>query len=374
MAACDDRRANMSSTHKCRRTARLRRAVFAAPLALAALAGPAQALTTYCATNAQELHDALLAAPGVADNVQVKIRIGSFDAAAAGGFSVTQTQANQTITISGGWIGFPNGCTQRNGLDTVLVGAINRTALYLNTGNSSGGNLLQASDLTLRNPSYSSAAIGACLQGQIAANDQMLVERINSEQCYSTTSSSPAAFFDNTDGQLIVRDFVARDSQSPTGGGIGVDTYNSGVSRLAQLSVSDNRATSGGSIVAGLYLGNFGGGTTYLSNSVVWGNDADAVTKDLYLSGAGTNLTRVHYGKLGGTLPSSNIQSGSGDPGFVAVNDLHLRGDSILIDSGVANPQGGSGNYDLDGRARVLGAAVDVGAYESEFIFVDGFD
>ncbi len=58
----------------------------------------------------------------------------------------------------------------------------------------------------------------------------------------------------------------------------------------------------------------------------------------------------------------------------MAPGDPHLRYDSLLRDSGVADPEGGSGSYDADGAGRVLGAGVDVGAFESDALFRDGFD
>jgi len=73
-------------------------------------------------------------------------------------------------------------------------------------------------------------------------------------------------------------------------------------------------------------------------------------------------------------VPAGDIMTGTGDPGFVAIGDPHLRSDSILIDSGVANPEGGSGSYDADGAVRVQGPAVDVGAFESDVVFEDGFE
>ena len=86
------------------------------------------------------------------------------------------------------------------------------------------------------------------------------------------------------------------------------------------------------------------------------------------------SLARVHYESLSG-LPLANVAPGTGDPGFVAPGEGGLRPDSILVDSGVAAPEGGTGIRDVDGRFRVLGAAVDVGAIEyDDVLFRDGFD
>jgi hypothetical protein len=140
-----------------------------------------------------------------------------------------------------------------------------------------------------------------------------------------------------------------------------VDTTKNGVTRLAHISITTTLSTNANAPASGLLLANYENATTYVSNSVVWGNDPEAVTKDIYASGPNHFFTRVHYGKLGGSVLAGNVTPGTGDPGFVGVGNPHLRSDSILIDSGVANPEGGSGTYDADGAARVQGVAVDVG-------------
>lgn len=345
-------------------------------LLLAALvAGPAQALTTYCVGTSQELHDALQAAPAVADDVQIKIRAGTYAGSGAGRFALTQTRSAQTITISGGWYNLIGNCTLQNrgSGDTVLTGAGDSPTLYLRTGASVVGSSIEARDLTLRNPTYSGIGLGSCLQASVIAGNEMLLERLRVTQCYAT-SPPQSVWLDNAGGTLTARNLVLSENLGAGNSGIGANTANNGITRLAQLSITTSAATDPASSVSGLYIGNFSNGATFVSNSVVWGNDADAATRDIYLATGGTTLTRVHYGSLGGSAPAANVSPGSGDPGFVAPGDPHLRYDSILVDSGVANPEGGSGSYDADGAPRAQGVAVDVGAFESEAIFRNGFD
>lgn len=87
----------------------------------------------------------------------------------------------------------------------------------------------------------------------------------------------------------------------------------------------------------------------------------------------GITFNRVHYGTRGGT-PITDIAPGSGDPGFTAVGNPRPRADSILIDSGIASPDGGTSAFDIDGLPRSSGPAPDLGAYESELVFQSGFD
>lgn len=357
---------------------RARQALLALPL-LAASGAPAQALTVFCANDAQELHDNLVSALTAPGEVLVKVRGGTFnmaDVANGGTFALNQTLSSQKITISGGWGGVLDACTFKfYGSDnTVLTGLANRTALYVNTGPMQTGNEIVVEDLALHNPNYTAVGNGACLQASTNTSNKLTLERLRMEQCNAANSSSAAANLNNDGGELWMRDVVAANNQGNYSGGIGIDTSQNGITRLSHLSVTTSSATNAGAIVSGIYLANFNNATTWLSNSVTWGNDSDPATRDLSIAGAQIHLIRVHYGKLGGSVPAENVTPGSGDPGFVAVGDPRPRADSILVDSGVANPEGGSGNYDADGATRVKGAAVDVGAFESDVIFQDGFE
>ena len=60
-------------------------------------------------------------------------------------------------------------------------------------------------------------------------------------------------------------------------------------------------------------------------------------------------------------------------PGFLCFN-FELSPQSPLVDAGDDTTPGGLTAIDLAGKPRVLGAHVDIGAYENEVIFVDGFE
>ena len=68
----------------------------------------------------------------------------------------------------------------------------------------------------------------------------------------------------------------------------------------------------------------------------------------------------------GGTLNAASGANQSADPNFAdaAAGDFHPLSGSPLIDAGVDDPA--NGPLDLDGKARKLGAAVDIGAFESD--------
>ena len=351
-------------------------------LGLWALATPGQAITTFCVHDATELSTALGLAANSSDTpVIINVRRGVYDVAdAPGGFVMVQTKNSQLVAISGGWSGDNGACSlsSRNATDTVLIGSASRRSLKLATGNASphSGNTLYVSDLTLRSPT--GAGTGACLQFEVTPGNSATVQRLLLEQCVATSSSfdTPASFVANG-GQLAVDNLVARNNQAMFVGGIGVSALNGGHASLSQVSVTANLAAIGNASVyaSGIALSaDANGSSIELGNSVVWGNATDADSKDISVSGMGISLNRVHYGSLKGT-PAANLSPGTGDPRFVAPGDPHLRADSPLRDSGIVGPAGGSGTFDLEGRSRVVGGAVDVGAYEwRDAIFANGFD
>jgi hypothetical protein len=329
-----------------------------------------------CVSTAQQLHDALDAVATTTDaNVQIKLRTGTYtQTAATGPFRAMMNQPNQTVEISGGWSGVTGLCqtSSLNPADTVLVGPATLQTLVVTTGNAVSGNVLNVRDLTLSNTAYTGLGFSACLAATVTPGNEVLLERLQMVECLAPNSNYAAGLLRNTGGQLTARNLYVRSSVAKNGGGLSVQTYEGGTSRLAHLSITNTTSTAADSQASGLSIANYSDSTTYLSNSVIWGNDPDPDTADLYSFGTGVFLTRVHSGKLVGIF-NANISPGSGDPGFVSYNNPRLRPDSILIDSGVASPQGGSGTSDADGRTRVLGAGVDVGAFESEFIFANGF-
>jgi len=336
---------------------------------------PGHALST-CVGTAQQLHDALASVALSSDiNVVIKVRTGTYiQTAGTGNFSATATHSNQIVEISGGWSGPNNSCQNKSfdAAETILVGGAYNTALYLSTGNAVSGSVLSAHDLTLANNGYTATGLGACLMTYVSANNEAVLERLQMVECLAPNSSNAAGYLENTGGLLTMRNVYVRSSLAKSNGGLSVNTYSGGTTRLSHLSITNTNSTGSDSLTSGLYLANFSDSFTYLSNSVIWGNDPDAATMDLNTFGSGMFLTRVHYGKRGG-VPTSNISPSTGDPGFTHYNDPHLRADSILIDSGITNPLGGSGTFDANGLPRTLGGAVDVGAFESELLFADGF-
>ena len=118
---------------------------------------------------------------------------------------------------------------------------------------------------------------------------------------------------------------------------------------------------------------NYGGTSSYtLANNLVWGNEGG----DVFINA--TNPLHLHN-DIGDVAAGSNTpgagSSGdlSVDPAFVA-DGVHLRPGSPLVNAGFDAVPGGTGELDGGRGERRIGAAVDIGAFETDVLFRDGFE
>ena len=122
--------------------------------------------------------------------------------------------------------------------------------------------------------------------------------------------------------------------------------------------------------VAGPFEGRGGGifievsnGPVEIANCIVWGNEASDGDGQIHLTDSG--LADVSFTCVeGGYAGEENIAF---DPQFVSVetNDFRLTKGSPCIDTGddlASTP----GTTDLDGNQRIIGAAIDMGCYETQ--------
>lgn len=348
-------------------------------LAFALSAGSASRAATVCVGNSTQLHDALASIATSTDALFIiKLRTGQYaDANGSGHFVFTQNHSNQIVDISGGWSGANGTCSDKSfdPAATVIVGASDFPALRFDNGfTGTSGNSIYVHDLTLRNPNYAAGTMAACAYGAATAGNEVMFERVHLRECSATKVSS--SLMENDGGTLTVSNLLVRDSQGANVGALMLASYDGGVTRATQVTVTNSVSIWAAAPASALYVQNYSGAHAYISNTVAWGNDTDAAVPDIRVLGTGIYFTRVHYAKLAGT-PDFNNTPSTGDPRFAGVYDARLSIDSPLIDSGVANPAGGVGTFDADGKQRVRGAGVDVGAFEyvpPDSIFRNGFE
>ncbi len=120
-----------------------------------------------------------------------------------------------------------------------------------------------------------------------------------------------------------------------------------------------NNATISNCTIAGnLKHGIFGENPT-IKNSIIYYNGSDS--KNIQIA---SNLVTVTYSNVHGDWPGAgNIDA---DPSFVdwIAGDYHLLPHSLCIDAGDPNYMPQANETDLDGNRRVMGQAIDMGAFE----------
>lgn len=147
-----------------------------------------------------------------------------------------------------------------------------------------------------------------------------------------------------------------------------------GAVRMIGNTVAYNRAFGAGAI-DGVYLAGSGG---VLANNLLWANGGGD-GRDLLLGGTGFVLRHNNYGSLWGQPPAAGSAANlSVDPLFRGgCGNVRLDALSPVVDAGTVPGPGDDWvlpPYDLDGNSRIGSGDQDLGAFELETLFRDGFE
>jgi len=351
--------------------------VLAACFAPAAFAGT----NVFCVASPDDLTDALASLSTSAANTdtdEIRIRTGTYFAPAGGWVGSVTT--HHALTIRGGYTDVD--CTQQtlNASMTVLDGNDTSGVMTINTPLIPDSDI-EVSGLTFQhgkgNSAFESNAGGLKIGDPNPINGgKVLIER-NIFRDNSATSNgfshAVGGLLAATDGDsLIVRGNLFANNSSPNEAAASFYSNN-------EIDVSNNTFVGNHSTDALLQtrfaLDFFTVSGLMLSNNIFWGNAAGAGEFDINLSGQFTHATLVNNDIETAT---GTAKSATGtlqvDPQFSGNADFRLSASSPLIDAGVDTPPGGLGNLDLDGSPRIDAATVDLGAYESSYIFVGDFE
>ncbi|EFO81529.1 polymorphic outer membrane protein [Oscillochloris trichoides DG-6] len=130
---------------------------------------------------------------------------------------------------------------------------------------------------------------------------------------------------------------------------------------LRNVTISGNSAQQGG----GLYNDT---STPEVVNSIIWGNSAPTGPT---IINTGVTVTTLRHSLIEGSGGSAAWEATFGvdgganldaDPRFVTTTNLRLQADSPALDAG----ENGTDLWDLDDQPRLVGVAVDLGAYERQ--------
>jgi len=340
-------------------------AIGAAAISAFAFASPAAATVYFCAHSATEIQTDLTAAQNDGDDDIINIVSGNYPLAAALTFVSSEGHA---ILVIGGYddaqcAGKPNFA----GTGTVLDGQQTVRPLYI--GNPGGSVSVEA--VTFVNGLPGNNASGGGLLIGSSSGAFVIFSKFSGNR----TMGLGGGLYVNSSGEVLVSNNLLFLNRGTEIGGA-VISQGSGESYIYNNTIAANKTDTLGD-PGGLFI--MGGAHFNISNNIVWNNSA-AGGSDFGIQSANTRLTN----DIGIVTPGSTAGTISGDvsvdPQFAPCSgflcfDFELASTSPLIDAGADNPLGSIGFViDLAGKPRIMGSHIDIGAYESEEIFADGFE
>ena len=355
---------------------------FALPLAaILPLANQASA-DVYCAVDGPDLQNKLNAAAASADDDVIRLRIGSFlSNGGAEGFTYLSSNSG-SLTLSGSWSGSqanPNAClSQYENSLTWVHGDTNRRALTLSMTSMTPGTVT-LEKIKFEGGTSATGGIGGCAS-IVSPNGEVVLSGNWFYGCLAPFGDGGGLYLQAKSAHIINN--VFHDNAARRGGAMLVDARG-GAFYMNNNTVTGNLAETlvGASGGVQFITSGIDGSDSVLwaSNNILWGNSAGTDRYDIDISGLATNAAGLRYnhiGRLKGTAAPGSGQTTTGDPLFVgaANEDFALSPGSPARNSGNSYALGGVGTFDIEGKKRVQGAAVDRGAIEFDELFGNGFD
>lgn len=311
--------------------------------------------TQFCVASESALDTALSVTQNDGINDEIDLVAGTIVLAQQLVYTTTSTAS---LRVVGGW---NTGCTLPTAGASVLDGGGQQLiALFQSNGN------IWIEGITVANghPGLQVLSMG----GDVHIERNVFFNNL------SGGSASGGLFAGATVGHVWIRDNAFLSNSGGDGGGAHISGNGAELYISNNSFVANHTNTSGGA--GGLYVD--GSAHLSLSNNILWASAGPAA---LDFFSATANL-RDHndMGSWGGAVAdSASTGDVNIDPGFVACTvfpclDLRLGSGSPLVNAGLDNPPGALAALDLAGLPRVLGLHVDIGAYEQDRIFMNGFE
>lgn len=353
---------------------RTMRATGAATAAWLAMGGPALSrAATYCVDSAAGLQAAMTAAAASSVDDAIHLVNGIYAPTSPNGF-FAQLGVSGRLDISGGW---HVGCLARNrGQRSTIDGGTFLPGMVI-VGSTAAG---PAASLSISHLNFvhgytmDTAGRGGGLTVSLpqAATVDVTIDanRFFDNQSENAQDGGGGGLRVYAERNLVVSNNIFSGNHARTFGGAALLSCGSVLAKIVNNTVTDNEASVGNAgDLSGLYV--YGGCFTEIANNILWGNSG--IDLALYVQGA--RLYNNDLADLGGddapAVSSGNIYA---NPLFVSSTDLRLRRSSTLVDAGLDTPIDGLPEFAYDDGPRLVGAHVDIGAYELDRLFDDGFD
>ena len=329
---------------------------------LIATCASAHAATSFCVDSAASLQAALTQSQADGDDDYIYLVAGTY--AIGSGLAFASSEPYNLI-LAGGW---DAGCNGPGG-ETLLDGqhAVRPLQVAIDAGN-----------LLVQRITFIAGRADAAGAGLAATSESGNLNILMSQFVGNRSSSSGGALHARSGtGNLVVFGNLAYGNRAAQVGGMLLELEGGGEARVVNntivANIADLPSVPGGLVVAG-------GAHFAISNNILWNNAANGGSD----FGALAPHSR-HSNDIGvvasGTEPDAVSGELSVNPrfeecgGFLCIGFEPAR-DSPLVDAGddLALADFGPGLVDLAFLPRTIGPHVDIGAYENEALFADGFE
>lgn len=357
-------------------------------LGASCLAAPVPA-ATFCATNALELSTALNDAAGNGEDDVIRVATGTYDGGGIHDFDYAPAafeggDVGTSLVVEGGYTPFfDNPCGQilvEDPLLTILDGGDVRRALELH--------VREGSDITIRlltfangTPSADPFFYGGGLSYRaLGGGDGSLTIERNAFLANHAHSGGGLAVYQATAALRVINNLFISNSADACGAAHvrkvdGPAPFDAAF--ITNNTVIGNTRTTTGVGGGGGICAYVEDSDMFLYNNNLWGNDLN----DLYLDGPGNlSVRNNNFEVRDGVEPSLEVGNISVEPVYEGgLLDFTPARTSPLVDAGLTggDPDGGPWyltEFDLRAKARLVGPDVDIGAYENERIFTNGFE
>jgi predicted outer membrane repeat protein len=194
--------------------------------------------------------------------------------------------------------------------------------------------------------------------------------RYNQQRCIHSGNTATFAggglFVYEYGEEIILSNCIFSGNRASSGGAVSMDSEVNGTMMLLNCTIAENQAEE---YIGGIY---YPGAT--MRNCIFWGNsDPSGQSEAAQIGSSGSDINYCCVQGWTGQWPGvDNIKA---DPCFVergywdanglwVEGDYYLLPDSPCIDAGDPNYIAEPNETDLDGRPRVIGGRIDMGAYE----------
>jgi hypothetical protein len=327
----------------------------------------------FCVATSGELQAALDAAEANGEDDTIRLIRGTYVVPPNGFFYGAGEPYG--LTIEGDYSEFMSDCirwTPATPWDTILTGDNLYPVMRLDSL-SSTYHTVRVESLTFQNGLYTGS--GAHAGGLSIVGGAGTKSHIEVENCLfianegQNQAGALAAASDGT--MMIVNNFFignqggAYATAALTNNGIGV---SSPCVEIVNNTVAGNISSTGH---GGIRIGG-GCQLCVVDNNILYGNE----NADLILETTLGLACRLYHNDLQdySGSPHSMIGNMNVDPGYVGYLNYRLAPGSPLVDAGFVRSGSPIPNYDMDALPRIVGPAIDIGAFERQTLFDDGFE